>query len=86
LPDPGPVFVHEHECEAFDREGFPVDILGLPIYLEAFGRESDLAKRIRMDPDRIEIQIDDLFAMDEVRFINLRNAEAGCFIARVERL
>jgi len=86
LPDPGPVFVHEHDCEAFDREGFPEDILELPIYLEAFGMESDLAERRRLDPEDVDGQIGELLSRDEVCFINLRNAEAGCFIARVERL
>ena len=85
LPDPGPVFVHEHECEAFDGEGFPEDILELPIYLEAFGKESELAERKRLDPENVDVQIGELLSRDEVRFINLRNAEAGCFIARVER-
>lgn len=86
LPDPGPIFVHENECSRFDREGFPPDILGLPVYLEAFARESRLVERVAMNRESVEAQLASLFANEQVEFINLRNAEAGCFIARVEKL
>ena len=85
LPDPGPVFIHQHECVPFGGERFPPDLLGLPVLLEAFGDESRLMARYAMEGDRIDRQISSIFADPEVRFINLRNAEAGCFIARVER-
>jgi len=84
LPDPGPVFIHQHECEPFDGDGFPRDLLGLPVLLEAFGDESRLVVRDTMNVDRIDDQIRFIFSHPEVRFINLRNAEAGCFIATVE--
>jgi hypothetical protein len=85
LPDPGPIFIHEHECPRFDGEGFPPEILDLPVYLEAFADESRLIERKAMDRASIDTQIAGLFANDQVRFINLRNADAGCFIARVEK-
>ena len=84
LPDPGPVFIHQHECEPFDGDGFPRDLLGLPVLLEAFGDESRLVVRDIMNVDRIDDQIRFIFSHPDVRFINLRNAEAGCFIATVE--
>jgi hypothetical protein len=84
LPDPGPVFVHEQDCTAFG-EGFPEDVLDLPVYLEAFGEGSVLAERIRMDSSRVSAQISELLARPDVRFVNLRNAEAGCYIARAVR-
>ena len=85
LPDPGPIFIHEKECSRFAGAGFPPDILELPIYLEAFAHESRLVERVAMDRQSVDAQINGLFANKQVRFINLRNAEAGCFIARVER-
>ena len=85
LPDPGPVFIHENECERFDGEGFPPDILDLPVYLEAFADDSRLVERLAMSQDALDSQIARLFSNEAVRFVNLRNAEAGCYIARVER-
>lgn len=86
LPDPGPIFIHENECRPFDSDGFPPDLLDLPIYLESYGGESRLAERIRMDGQVVDSQINAMFSSDDVSFINLRNAEAGCFIARVVRV
>ena len=86
LPDPGPVFIHTDECIAFAGEGVPTDLLGLHVLFEAFGDESRLISRepmISTDPDA---QIESLFANADVRFINMRNAEAGCFIATIERV
>lgn len=86
LPDPGPIFIHENECSRFAADHFPPDILELPIYLEAFADESRLVERVAMSRESVDAQIAGLFVNDQVRFINLRNAEAGCFIARVEKL
>ena len=85
LPDPGPIFIHENECSRFVGEEFPPDILDLPVYLEAFANESRLVERLAMDRESVNAQLSKIFANDQVRFVNLRNAEAGCFIARVER-
>ena len=85
LPDPGPIFIHENECERFEKPGFPDQILDIPIYLEAFGDESVLVRRIKMNPAEVDEQIADLLCDVSVRFLNVRNAEAGCFIASVDR-
>ena len=85
LPDPGPVFIHEHKCPAFDGPGFPPDLLGLPVLIEAFADESRLVLRQPVDAGSVDRQIASVFSDETVKFINLRNAEAGCFIARVER-
>lgn len=84
LPDPGPVFIHEVECQKFEGD-FPRDILDLPVYLEAYGGCSDLVRRERMDRNTVAGQIETLLKLPAVQFVNLRNAEAGCFIARAVR-
>lgn len=84
LPDPGPIFIHEDECGRFEGVGFPPDLVDLPIHFEAFGEESRLIARKRMEPAEIDPQLNELLRDPQVRFVNLRNAEAGCFIARVD--
>lgn len=81
LPDPGPVYIHEENCQRFER-GFPRDILDIPVFLEAFGDESLLLQRIPLDRAKVDEQIEGLLDTPGVRFVNLRNAEAGCFTAR----
>lgn len=84
LPAPGPVFIHEEDCTAFDGE-FPEDLRKIPIFLEAYGSASRLIERVRMEPGGVESQLETLLSMDRVEFVNLRNAEAGCHIAKAVR-
>lgn len=85
LPAPGPVFIHHGECNVFANDGIPSDLLNLPVLFEAFGDESMLISRQAMASDDVDEQIRSIFMDQNVRFINLRNAEAGCFIATIER-
>ncbi len=85
LPDPGPVFIHENECVRYDAAGFPEHLNDLPVLFEAFADESRLVSRTPLVPGRADEQIAAIFEAPEVRFIHLRNAEAGCFIAVAER-
>jgi hypothetical protein len=86
LPLPSPVYIHKDRCEAFDESGFPPALIDLPLLLEGYGEESALVKREAVKKEIIDHQIAELFALEDVDYINLRNAEAGCFVARIERL
>ena len=86
LPLPGPVYIHQDECEPFDEKGFPPALVALPLLLEGFGEESRLVRREAVKKQSIENQIAEILALSDVKYINLRNAEAGCFVARIERL
>jgi hypothetical protein len=85
LPAPGPILIHLDACPSYASRQFPVDLRELPLLLEAYGSESELIRREKVVANRVEAQIDDLLTLKEVNFINLRNFEAGCFVARVER-
>lgn len=85
LPDPGPVFIHHDECKEFAGDGIPTDLLDLPILFEAFGDKSVLVSRQPMASNVADEQIKSIFADEDVRFIIMRNAEAGCFIATIEQ-
>lgn len=84
LPDPGPIFIHEDTCDRYSGSSFPPDLLELPLLLEAFGEESRLVSRTPVEPSRVDAQIAEIFNLPEVSFINVRNAEAGCFVCRIE--
>lgn len=86
LPLPSPVFIHKNECEPFAENGFPPELLDLPMLFEAFGDESELVKREAAEKKNIGKQIAELLTVSGVNYINIRNAEAGCFMARIERL
>ena len=86
-PSPGPVFIHETDCSPYsDWSVFPAALRALPLTLEGYGAERWLVARERPDESQIEGAIEKLFADDRILYIHVRNTEAGCFIARVERM
>ena len=86
LPSPSPVYIHADECQSFDGQSFPPDLIDLPLLFESYGDESTLVKREPVERENIENQISEIFALPDVNYINIRNSEAGCFVARIERL
>lgn len=86
LPDPGPVFIHKEDCVPYRENGFPGDLLNVPLLLEAFGDNAVLLSRVGVDAVNVNSQIEGIFADSDVRYINLRNREAGCFVATIERV
>lgn len=86
LPLPSPVYIHKKECKSFDANGFPADLIDLPLLFEAYAEASELVKRESVSRKDIENQISAIFGISDVKFINIRNAEAGCFVARIERI
>ena len=86
LPLPGPVFIHADGCEAFAGEGFPQTLLSIPMIFEGYGEQSRLVASERVKTERLDEQIIQMLENPEVEVIHIRNAEAGCFIARIERI
>lgn len=85
-PSPGPVFIHAKSCAAFaEAESFPQELRSLPLTLEAYGEGRWIIARERPSEPEIEGCIGRLLNTGGVRYIHVRNTEAGCFIARIER-
>jgi Protein of unknown function (DUF1203) len=85
LPQPGPVFIHEESCTPFAGPGFPEELRALPLFLEGFGRGTWQVRREPADGAAIEADIAAMLRDPVIELVQIRNAEAGCFIARVER-
>jgi len=86
LPLPGPVFIHTEQCREYAGDAFPTHLLSIPLILEGFGENSQLVTSHPVEADRLDEQIETVLNTEGVEFTHLRNAEAGCFIARIERL
>jgi hypothetical protein len=83
LPSPGPVVVHRDDCARYEGEGFPIELASVPLTLEGYDERGVTLARVRAhDPDAAAR---DLLARAGVAYAHVRHAEAGCFIARVER-
>lgn len=84
-PSPGPVFIHRDDCPHYDAEGFPPEIRDLPLTLEAYGPDRWIVARERVADGDVEAAVGRLLANPEVGYVHVRNTEAGCYIARIER-
>jgi hypothetical protein len=82
---PGPVFVHSEACEVYDGHEFPAELRPLPLLLEARGDQGVVLATARTGGHAVENDIARLFADPRVRYLFVRNAEAGCWMARVDR-
>jgi Protein of unknown function (DUF1203) len=85
LPAPGPVFVHAGSCERYDSTVFPPDIAVLPLVIEGFRAGGTLVVQERVAAEPPEAVVARVLGVEGVVYAHLRNAEAGCFMARVER-
>lgn len=85
LPAPGPVFIHCSPCKRYDGAHLPEALRGLPLALEGYGAEGVMLIQRRVGSASFEVVLEDVLQHAGVQYAHLRNAEAGCFIARVER-
>jgi hypothetical protein len=85
LMAPGPVFVHAAGCSSWDAEGFPAELRSLPLAFEGRGTCGIVTGVTRHGDESVEQRLAKLFALDGTEYVQVRHAEAGCFIARVDR-
>jgi hypothetical protein len=85
-PSSGPVFIHAKSCSSYNEpQVFPEELRSLPLTLEAYGEDRWIIARERPAAAEIEGSVERLLQTSSVRYIHVRNTEAGCFIARIER-
>lgn len=84
IPAPGPVFIHATPCERYQGSSFPPDLRPLPLLLEAYRPDGELLSRERVGDRSPEDVLEYLFEVLAADYVHIRNAEAGCFIGRVD--
>jgi hypothetical protein len=85
LASPGPVFIHREECRPPGSDEFPRGLVGLPIVLEGYDEHGMPRVRRALSWPDPQPDIDAVLVDPRIAFAHLRNAEAGCYLARVER-
>ena len=86
-PSPGPIYVHAAGCEPFSAPtGFPDTLRPLPLVLEGYAAGRWIVAREHVSDGGVEQAAARLFAHPAVEYVHVRNAEAGCYIARLERV
>ena len=84
LPAPGPVFIHREACRQYDELHFPEELRAIPLVMESYRVRGMLLNQQRVGGRTVEDVIKEQLAEPRVEFLHVRNAEAGCFIARVQ--
>ena len=83
----GPVFIHADQCARYDEPSmFPEQIAALPIVLRAYDSHRRCIFEITPKPGAVDASLEALFESESVAFVHVRNSEAKCFIARVDRV
>lgn len=89
---PGPIFIHKKEVEAYkdvyrfppaikaDKENFPLSLVG-------YSSEQQMVFTKLVGDADVDLLIEQIFdERPEVAYLHARNAEACCFICKIERL
>jgi hypothetical protein len=85
FPQPGPVYIHADNCDRYDGGGFPPELRELKLTFEGVAAGPRVVALERTDGEGVEAVIARLLDLPDVDFVNVRNTEAGCFVARVDR-
>lgn len=90
FPLPGPVFIHEDECDRYPEfGGFPEDLLAHDLTLVAYARGRVQRAEERVGNGKgarsVEDSLERLFARPDVDYVHVRDTSAGCYDLRVER-
>jgi hypothetical protein len=83
---PGPVFIHADHCAAHAGEGFPDALRELPLAFEGRLPGGRVVAVLARTQQSAETQMQELFDEHDASWLHVRHAEAGCFIARVDRV
>jgi uncharacterized protein DUF1203 len=86
LAQPGPIFVHADACVPHGGTGYPDGLRSIPIAAQAFRDDGTIAEPRRLPTGDEATVLASLLAEPRVQFVHLRHAEAGCFVARAERI
>lgn len=86
LPAPGPVFIHRARCRRYEGSELPAALRPLPLAVEGYGDGGALVMQRRVGRASFEDVLESVLGSADVRYAHLRNAEAGCFIARIDRV
>ena len=86
IPQPGPVFIHEGECERYEETaGYPAELLPFGVVLDGYDGEQMIRRRETVTDGSQEATIQKMMCDPLIRYVMVRDATAGCFDFRVEK-
>jgi hypothetical protein len=84
-PLPGPVFIHEAPCDRHPADGgIPEELKAHALTLDAYALHRTLVTEVHVSGQAVEQELQRLLAREEVDYIHVRDASAGCYDFRIE--
>lgn len=86
LPLPGPVFIHEDDCDRYPEEsGFPAAMLTHRLTLNAYASGRRLVAQKYVSNGLVEPELERLLEDCDVAYIHVRDTDAGCYDFSIEK-
>ena len=82
---PGPVFVHERDCEPWTGDELPKQQTTRLLSVRVIDREGMQIAGDVVPGNELRASLERTFSNPETAFVHLHNAGPGCFAARVDR-
>ena len=87
----GPVYIHAHACKPYDNvHEFPSamknDRKNFPLTIRCYDDEDRMTRAVLVGDKDVDEVINKLFENPAIKTLHARNAEYGCFIAKIERV
>jgi hypothetical protein len=86
IPQPGPVFLHEAECERYEETaGYPAELLSFAAVLDGYDADQMIRWRKTVTDGSQESAVREMMSDPLISYVIVRDGNAGCFDLRVER-
>jgi Protein of unknown function (DUF1203) len=86
IPQPGPVFIHEAECERYvETAGYPAELVPFAAVLDGYDADQMVRTRTTVVDGSQERTIREMMSDPLISYVMVRDGKAGCFDLRVER-
>ena len=86
LPLPGPIFIHAEPCSRYDENaGFPKDMRSHRLTINAYGENRTFLAERFIEDGNVEPVIDSFLDRSDVKYLHVRDTQAGCYDFRIER-
>ncbi len=86
----GPIYIHAEACEPYqETDTFPPEVengrIKFPLVFRAYNEKGMVVSSVLQNGEPASTTIESLFENEKVAFAHVRNAQAGCFVAHVDR-
>jgi len=80
----GPVYIHADSCVQANGDLSDTEVLSLPLLVKGFDSNGSIVKTQQLPEESKHNALDGFMRNKDIVFSHARDAEYGCFIARIQ--